>query len=323
MISSALPSTARRRILQILVSFGLLAASQFAAKGITIQLDYTYDSSGFFSSGSPQRTALESAASYIGDLFLDDLEAIEPDSPYFGGPGNQWEVNFQDPSNASTSLLFDDFLTVPADTLIVFAGAATYTDATLARAGFGGADLNAFPDFITTVETRGESGTTSGATATEFAPWGGFLSADDDTVWDYSIDGSTLGAGETHFYSVMIHEIAHVAGLGIAPAWSNLITGSTFTGTEASALYGSAVPTIGGDHFDNSVEGNIFGTTTTQTASLAQSIGVNETRFFTDLDVAALDDIGWDVASAPVPEPSVIALLALCAGFVFTRRQRS
>lgn len=312
------PSPNPRRLLHILVSVGVLLASQFALKAITIQIDYSHDDNNFFgSSGSTQRTVIEAAASYVGSLILDDLDAIEPDVAYFGGAGNQWEVSFDDPAN-STGTLFEDFLTVPADTIIVFAGGANLSGATLAQAGFGSAEFIGTPAFGTTVGTRGEIG----PAADEFSTWGGFLSVDTSgPIWDYSLDNSTLGVGETHFYSLMLHELGHVVGLGTAPSWMNRISASTFTGTEASALYGSAVPTFEGDHYANSVTSDIFGSSNSQTAALVANLPPNETRFFTEIDVAALDDIGWDVVSAPIPEPSSITLLALSAASLLRRRR--
>lgn len=318
----------RRRFVQFAVTTAiLLLVLQFATKAVTIQIDYTYDTNSFFAPASAERSVLESAATYVGALLLDDLEAIVPDEPYIpiGEPGwpttgDTWEVSFQDPSDDSNTLT-DPFLTVPADTVIIFAGGNDFTGGQLAEAGFGGAVTFASPAFNSTVATRGESGGTND----EVSMWGGFLSVDNvGTTWDLSLDGSTMGSGEYHLYSVLLHEIGHVIGLGTANSWFNRVSSGNFTGTEANAVFGGPVPITGtgNEHFLDDISSDIYGTATAQEPSLSKDIASEQVKLFTEVDVAALDDIGWDVASAPIPEPGVSTLALMLAAILCLRRRR-
>ena len=312
--------------LPLAIAAGVFLTAAMSTEAITVQIDYTYDTGNYFSPGSARRDVLESAASYVGELLLDDLEAIVPDEPYLPEDdpnwptvGNTWQVEFRNPSDPTKSLT-DPFLTVPADTIIIFAGGYDYTTSQVAEAGFGGAATFAAPDFNTTVLTRGEVGGTNN----ESAPWGGSLTVDNaGTIWDLSVDGSTLGEGEYHLYSVMLHEIAHVLGFGTANSWFNRVSGGNFTGTEASRVFGSPVPITGpnSDHFLDNISSEIYGTQIAQEPALSEDIRTNQIKLYTELDLAALDDIGWDIAT-PIPEPGTGALVALLASSLTLRRRR-
>ena len=89
----------------------------------------------------------------------------------------------------------------------------------------------------------------------------------------------------------------HILGFGLADSWSYKIVGSTFTGTNAVANYGSAVP-VSGDlgHWDLTTDESIvFDGSTLQTAVMVPQIPYNTRRYVTNLDMAGLEDIGWEV----------------------------
>ena len=314
------PSTVRRRLIHLAASAGLLLVSHQSAQAISIYIDDSHDDLGFFSAGSDERMVLDAAASAIGSLFVDELDAISPDSSYipigdpgWPNPGNSWRAIFEDPSDVTQSLN-EDFLTIPANTLHVFVGADDFTGGQLAQGGFGGNETFGTAAFNASAKNRGESG--------EASTWGGSISVDSaGTTWDLSIDGSTLGAGEHHLYSVLLHEFGHVLGLGTHPTWHSFVSANEFTGTEAVASFGSNVPlvAISNDHFDDGLSSTIYGTSTSQEPSLSADIGANEIKLLTDLDVAALEDIGWELA--PVPEPSTSLLLVSLLGLLARRRR--
>jgi len=73
----------------LLLSLGLptLASAQYSTP--TIVIDYTYDTNTFFTAGSAQRTALETAASRLSSRLGDTLTAIN----YAGLADVGWQVS--------------------------------------------------------------------------------------------------------------------------------------------------------------------------------------------------------------------------------------
>ncbi len=59
------------------------------AAAITLQVDYTYDTTNFFGGGNPQgatagmqaKAALESAATYFSNILIDSFSAIQTPAP--------------------------------------------------------------------------------------------------------------------------------------------------------------------------------------------------------------------------------------------------
>ena len=285
------------------------------AEAIIIQLDYTYDT--FFTAGSANRARLEDAASFYENLLEDDLEAITPTGNYSLFIPDAWQINFENPATGGVVTVDDP--TIAADTVRIYVGARTFAGSQLAEGGFGGAATFGSATFNNTVATRGETGVGT----TDFAPWGGYISVDDSTTWDTTLAGNGT---DQHLYSTLIHEIAHVLGVGTAPSWDAMINGSNeFTGTESVADYGGNVPlhfSAGSgryDHWQDGLTSNIRGTTTSQETNLDPTINAGDVKLLTNLDVAALDDIGWDIAA--IPEPSTVPLAAGGAMLLLRRRR--
>ncbi|MEJ6571259.1 MAG: PEP-CTERM sorting domain-containing protein, partial [Akkermansiaceae bacterium] len=59
-----------------------------------------------------------------------------------------------------------------------------------------------------------------------------------------------------------------------------------------------------------------------QEAIISPTITLGIRKELTELDVAFLTDLGYEMAAAPVPEPSVILLLVGAAFLVLPRRKR-
>ena len=144
---------------------------------------------------------------------------------------------------------------------------------------------------------------------------------DTGTTWDTTLSGS---GSNQHLYSTLLHEFAHVVGLGTALSWAAQIDGDNeFIGAESIVEYGADVPLFdsGGGNFDHWEEGitsDIRGTTTSQEVAFDPNITAGDVKLLTNLDVAGLDDIGWDIAS--IPEPSLLSLV--CAGSLMLLRRR-
>jgi hypothetical protein len=148
--------------------------------------------------------------------------------------------------------------------------------------------------FESAVEDRGE---TSG-----FASWGGSVAFDSATTWHFNHNVAPA-AGTTDFYSVALHEIAHALGFGGSEEWTNLVTGTNFTGAAARAENGGAdVPLASADDLAHWPEGRssvVLGTSTAQNVAMDPSLAPTTRLLLTDLDAAALEDIGWTLSTSP------------------------
>ncbi|MCP4509771.1 MAG: matrixin family metalloprotease, partial [Fuerstiella sp.] len=189
-------------------------------------------------------------------------------------------------------------LTIPADTVVVYVGGRDLP-AGLGEGGLGGFQSSGSPAFNDTLQTRGESGVdTQGMNDTDFSLWGGAISFDSRITWNFSLNPPSVGQND--FFSVALHEMGHVLGLGTADSYRNQINGSNqFTGTEAVAAFGGPVP-MNSDSFGNPDSGHwasntlstLPGTTTIQEAAMDPDVTTGSRKLLTILDWAGLDDLG-------------------------------
>ena len=259
---------------------------------VAIQLDYSMDASGFFN--NPQaRATLQLAAQTLSAQLNDSLGAITP-----GGP-NHWSAGVTNPSTGAMSVLQD--LSVPANTILVYAGGRNYGGAQLGEGGGGSWNASGSAAWLSAVGTRGQAGA-GGASPTDFAPWGGSVTFDTASNWSFGSASAGPAPGQFDFLSVAEHELGHVLGVGTAGSWQDKISGGHFYGAASSAVYGSAPPVdSAGAHW---APGTAVGGAV---ADMVPSIGAGQRHLFTALDFAALQDIGWQVGApaAPAPAPPV------------------
>lgn len=292
------------------------ALPQASAAVVDIQFDYTYDTSNFFTGNAQRQNLLNAAAQVFESRFTDNLTAITP------GGGNTWSAVFDHPTTGVQQIVNN--LTIAAGVIKVYVGAQTFTDSTLGIGGPGGLGANGSQAFVDNVSLRGQlSGTT------DFGPWGGSISFDSDTAWYFDNDVSTLESfgSMSDFYSVAVHELAHLLGFGISTvqSWDNLTRTSPnrFIGAKSMALNGGvAVPLDGGlGHWANGTTDDVTSpfTILNQEAAMDPSILTGTRKYFTELDYAGMDDIGWDV----IPEPGTALMLSVGAVAVCARRRRS
>jgi hypothetical protein len=254
---------------------------------ITFQFDYSLDATGFFN--SPQRRAvLELAGQYLGSHLNDSLLAINPVG------GNSWTASFDDPSTGALRNIFN--LNVPANTLIVFAGGQNNGGASVGEGGFGGWSASGSSDWLNTVAARGQVGALS-STPTDVGPWGGSLSFDTNTNWYFGGPGQIPPNFQYDFYSIALHELGHVLGIGTAASWSRLVSGGHFYGASsfnASDQGGHPATDASGSHW---APGTTVGGAE---ADMTPYITAGTQKQFTALDWDGLRDIGWQIdTSAP------------------------
>ncbi|GEM_PF-1198032 len=263
-----------------------------------IVFDYTYDSSGFL---NPQarRDVLETAASVYESRITDDLTAISPSG------SNTWTAVFNNPS--TNTQVNRSNLNVPADTIIVYVGARNLTSG-LGLGGPGGFSAFATPAFVANLQTRGETGVDPNSTNdTDYALWGGTIAFDNASTWNFSLDPPTTGQND--FYSVALHELGHILGLGTAESFENKINGSKqFIGAKSVATFGGPIPmntdqfgNLDDGHFAPNTQSTLPGTSTTQEVALDPQLTTGTRKYLTDLDWAAIDDLGWDVTAVAGP----------------------
>ncbi|WP_019499186.1 hypothetical protein [Pseudanabaena sp. PCC 6802] len=281
-VSTVIQDRLTGQVLAILtgVDPGAIAASNFrtisdtgspsqsgqASSSFDIRFDYRYDTNGFFS--DPQRrAALEAAANTWESIIKDEFPDIPvgTPTPFVGNP--QTDVD-------------DTFVTdTPIDDLLVFVGSRNLGEATLAVAG-----------------PSGFSQSNLRYTGSNFEPWIGSISFDAATNWFFDPTLDTAGdipSDAFDFYSIALHELAHVLGFGTSQAFTNLVSvaNPSFNGDRVKAANGgnpvplSPAPDLG--HFATGYRINGVEPLMDATASP----GMRD--FATSVDIAALADIGY------------------------------
>lgn len=241
--------------------------------------DYSLDSSGFFNDPA-RRSALEQAGHMLADRFDDTLTAITPSG------SNTWKPSLTNPSTGAT--VNGSRTSIPANTILVYAGARNLPNGNLAIGGNGGWSATGSQAWFNTIKGRGQAGALA-STPTDVAPWGGSIAFDSVGVdWAFSTTSSQLTAGKTDFFSVAMHELGHVMGVGLSGSWNRLVSGSNFVGATASARNGGPVP-LATDraHLREGLMNQKM------EVAMDPSLTTGTRKFFSNLDFGALQDIGW------------------------------
>jgi hypothetical protein len=256
---------------------------------VAIRLDYSLDASGFFTAHPEARTVLQTAADTLTRRLADTLAAITP------GGVNTWTLVVTDPATGGDH----DFtnLTIPADTIVVYAGSRPL-GGPLGIGGPAGWSASGTSSFLNSVATRGEPGAQgTPEQRTDFAPAAGAITFEPTRNWNFDLAAPHSGADD--FLSVSLHELGHVLGIGTADSWYNQVSGTLFNGAASIAAYGQSVP-LASDaaHWAQSV------TSDGQVAAMTPSITVGTRKQFTRLDFAGLFDVGWEPAATVVSHVS-------------------
>jgi hypothetical protein len=241
---------------------------------LQITFDYRFDTTGFFTDPT-RRATLEQAGRDVASRLNNsvDLAAISP------AGSNSWTATTFDPANPSRQVTVSN-LSVGTDQVVVFVGAEAGTlGGEAGLGGYGGYSASGMTDWFSTLRSRGRSG---------FASWGGSIAFGQDTNWNFG--GGMPSASQIDFYSVATHELGHVLGFGTSNQWTALVSGSSFTGATARAAYGSNPPVDNG-HWKQGI------TAGGAAVSMQPYISAGTRVTFSELDYAALADIGWDVSS--------------------------
>ncbi len=272
----------------------------------------------FFSgSNASRRSVLDAAGSYLSNIITDNLTAIQSTG------GNQFDATFSRPDTGASTTLSS--YNIASDELRVFVGGRAFSDGNLGVGGYGGYSASGNQSFFDSIDQRGQVGSTKGSSAVEFAPWGGQIAFNNATNWYFDNNTSTNEAfSGNDFYTVALHELGHVLGLGTAASWDSKVSGNGFTGSNAVAAYGGNVPLAGDQsHWQEGTQSTVDGVA--QEALLDPNITTGTRKVYTALDLAALRDVGWQVDVAAVPVPGAVWLFgsALLGFFGLQRKQRA
>ncbi|TWT86305.1 hypothetical protein Mal64_38450 [Pseudobythopirellula maris] len=320
----------RHRIARRLALLAIVLLATRPAAAIDIVIDYTYDSSGFFSSstanGSKARAALESAADFYSGILQDTFSAVQTPAPFYSQVASGsviWtsQIGVLHPATGNPLTLYN--LSLDANEYRIYAGARSIPGPTI---GFGGTSSPGWSrtpngsfssqeidqieqitdDFVDALLQRGES---SG-----FASWGGYLSFDTTANWNYD-HTKQPAANQTDFYSTAIHELAHALGYGGSQEWVDLVVANPyrFDGSASKAEYGGRVPLdtepssenpnvdVPSGHWLDQTTSRVYGGLASQEASLTPGLLGGERKLLTALDAAALTDLGWSLVEPEVP----------------------
>jgi hypothetical protein len=243
---------------------------------LTFQFDYSLDSSGLFADPS-HRQILEQAASDLASRIVSTLADISPSGT------DTWTALFNDPSTGAQERISN--LTIPTGTIRVYAGGGALSGGEAGEGGPGGYSVSGSPAFMQSVMARGGGGT---------GLWGGSVSFDTTQSWYFGADAAGLPTGQLDFYSAATHELGHVLGIGTAKQWSADVQNGTFTGATAEAVYGAAPPVSpDGSHWAQGTKSD------GEPVALQPMLEANRRVNFSQLDYAALRDLGWQVSGLP------------------------
>jgi len=245
---------------------------------VTVSIDYSYDSHGFFDSVE-RRDSLQSALDSVVSQLSDTLQSISPRKR------NNWRAHFIDPSTGSDTFVLNQ--KIESNQLVVYAGGRDL-GSSLGEGGPGGYTASGNGKWIKRVETRGEG---------QPAPWGGSLAFNTDIPWHFGETTSGLTMSRFDFRSVAVHEMTHLLGFGASAVFDAQVVDGMFAGQNAASEFGGPVPLSPswGHWSPNLVD-----------SAMDSRLSSGKREPLSRLDRAALVDIGWEIDLSSQPLSSSV-----------------
>ena len=295
-----------------------------------IVLDFRHDN-GFFSGNSEATAAVEAAASDINSILDLNLGAVTDttDGSSGGGTSVTFDFSFQYNNPTTNNLETLDNTALAANEIRIFVGSQILGtngggSDTLGEGGPGGLSFAAtgfvgtgsFQDAVDDAAANDTHGRndgplisliagsfTSGETVSfDFGASIGSLVFDEDTDWHF--DHTTpVASGKFDFYSVALHEMLHAIGIGTSESWNMLADGDDWLGSEVIASNGTGVGIIEGDgaHFAEGLTSTSIINGVSQEAAMDPNIRIGFRKALTQVDVAALRDLGFSTILPVIP----------------------
>lgn len=333
------------------------------AGALEIEVDYRYDTNGFFDPGTTQglqaRAALEAAAARYSRIISTQLGGVTVVDDFYDariaflhpGTGLSWQVSaaagegsdtFVTDYGMSAANEYRGDWSIAEGAWVLYAGGMGLANAALGGTGMG---VN-FGDTLDDPNSILNRGFNSGNTS--LPVWGGSVTFDNSGGTPWHFDHTTGGAGGmVDFYSVALHEIGHALGLAgeLWTDWTTHVSGDglLFTGAETLAMYeaehgspvaGISLESSSDQHWrDGAYQSGIFApgdpnyTGTVGPAGM-QDLLLDPTFNFNSgparYEITNIEAAALrDVGWTLIPEPSVALLSALAAVAGLSRRSRA
>lgn len=329
-----------------LIAGALLASPTGAAE---IVLDYTHDN--FFGTNTVARAALEQAALDVSNVLTTNLGAVTDMSTGVSGSTSATfdiDVTYTNPATGTSATRTNSALS--ANEVRIFVGARNLSFPTLGEGGPAGISLSLdgfgfpsqWPDAVANASAAADANFSRGDGPVIYqvdgsSTWDGYqgnysisygasfghLWFDNDTNWHLD-HLAPVAAGKIDLYSVALHEILHSVGFSTADSFDAQRGAdiNDWTGPAVLALLGTGDEILTNDGHVGVAIGTRAMTDglPLQEALMFPSIADGTRKYITELDLAFLQDMGWDVVA--IPEPSAVALLCGVPMLLLGRRRR-
>lgn len=248
---------------------------------LTVRFDYRYDTVGFIS--TEMKSLLETAAEIVVGRLGDNLAGFTSNG------NNRFNATFLNPATGVPATIPN--FSVIANQFIIFVAGRELEGDDLALAGAGGG--NGTQPFFNFATSRGQAGVPE----IDFAPWGGAIAFDTEASWHTDLSTEGLTGAKNDFLSVAMHELFHVLGFtsGV-DSFGRFLSNGQFFGPNAVQEYddsGSPPVSEDGSHWEEGLQDD------GQEAALDPSLTRGQRKYPTELDFAALDDLGWNLRAQP------------------------